>query len=242
MRAAERRRLTWSTGSFCHCQAAPVFGGGGLITTATGANAKTTAPNAVKFPVTPFTLVWQGQTLGTPDAGAPVFGVTYNNPGSSPYLAYCLTYAASSVLNAGYNANGTLENFPITTMPSGTHQCAISWEPYGATGPPDAFVDCFLDGKFIDSTEQNTSIVAYASTAQLCFGDGGSFSLNANSRHDFGLIYRKLDTYPESSRVLFSLEWLAAEPYAYILPPMSTRYVFMSSIKPAFPAALLPAM
>ena len=190
----------------------------GLVSNGNALGVLTTCPTAFKVQI-PCTIVWQGRSRGTPGSFAYLFGINANTGGAtSPFNSFILAFNSGASKVASFTSATSGANFEldIAAIPtSGPAQFAVSWS-VGSTG----FQAGYLNGVLVtDFSTVPTGTVTYTSTSQIAFG--GNATLTSNVAHDFGLLY-------SVAQSASNLEWLSSEPYAYILPPMSTRYVFMS--------------
>lgn len=207
-----------------------------LISNAAARGVLATCPANLKVNP-PLTLVWQGMRLGTPDGFGYIFGINANTNGaSSPFNAALISFNTNATQWSFFCSTSTgsinLEGDFGAVPSSGTVQLAITW------GSTPGFSNCpilgYLNGVSTGSgITQSGGTISYSSTSQLSFG--GYPSLNSNVGHDFGLIYKQaLDP--------GILKWLAAEPYAFIEPTSSTKYVFIRPATTAKAGVIIPVM
>jgi hypothetical protein len=190
----------------------------GFLSNANGTGVLTTCPSVLKVGV-PFTFVWQGRKLGNPGNFAYLFGMNANTNGAtSPFNAFLISYDSTGANVGAFFSGGATLNVFLSVAPMATS--GPSQFVFSVSSSFNSPITPYLNGVRFSGSNLTGSTPQYSSTSQISFG--GYSSLNSNVAHDFGLIYN-------TNLLAGDAEWLAAEPYSYLIPPMSTRYVFLSS-------------
>ncbi len=169
----------------------------GLIThiSSTTTGLQGIASASLKFPTTA-TLVWQGTNFGSPNNSAGIFGVTYDNTGSSPYYGYAFQYNTPPQVAMYWN-NGSLQSASWNQgMPSGSNWVAGTI----TSGSQKLYVN---DPITSIASNTATGTISYSSSAQVFFGTPAAFSgRNPDLAHEYGLIYNRILTNKELAWLL----------------------------------------
>jgi hypothetical protein len=202
-----------------------VLGPTGLVINGAGQMAAGPTPRGLMVPL-PLTVVWQGTQLGPPSGESNIFGVRPHAGNTTPFTSYVLGYDSSTPPKLVFFSNDGTSFITSTTAtgasalisPSGRFQCAATI----GRGSSSQAAKLYSGGTLIDSTTFFITSIAYASDSVIGFGEPSSGQTDyPNSRAELAYIF-DLEQ-PQSN-----LQWLAAEPYGFILPPMATRYVFLA--------------
>lgn len=166
-------------------------GGGtaGLVCRGNTTSANVVCPTWLKLNL-PIEIVLRVSFLGTPTAGASYFGVTANNTGASPFLAYSIGTDASGFIRLEYNSAGT---FRQHTGSVGYRRLASS-----LVGVPITIVGVFTtggptiyfgpdEGSFGSIVDSNPT---YSATSLLTIGQPFA-ALDPNVCVEYGLIYNR---------------------------------------------------
>ena len=199
----------------------------GRLSTAGASNtAQDVAPNGLLWSAWPITLVWQGLATASNPGTTGIFGIGATS-GSS---ALALFRTSSQTIQIAANMGGTNQGAAsASTLTTGvTTQLACRLAP-ASSSPNPSNMQLSVNGVPTHAVNpgSNSAPSWTVGTSRVWIGDywgsGGSTPCTLN---DFGLFYSRW--LPDAQ-----LAWLTAEPYAYILAPMSTRHVFLSA--PAAP-------
>lgn len=184
------------------------YKGIGIRHDANGEGANVLAPSYLKIDATisEYTIMWGGIPLGaTPNGQAEIFGISYDNAASPPYLCMMVGIKNDSSGWFGDNEFGSLW---YTDMNAGT----IGFGRYGtlAYTHKGAFANCYLNGKLGSLVSKWGA--TYSATSYFSIGDFKNFNKNTNALSLYGYIWeRKL-----SQKEILQIH---ASPYCFLKAP-----------------------
>lgn len=191
--------------------------GAGFINAANTNGAEATCPDYAKLAM-PITIVWQGLKLGLPTAGsnAGIFGVSFDNANTTPFLSYSFIYNSTTSVYL-YGGNGATQSASSGTLPAnGPLWLAATIE----NGRQALYVNTAATPA---GTGTGTTAITYSSTSLVYVGNYTNIVRNSNTRSDLGYIWNRALTLSE-------LQWIEAEPYAMFAPPVWRRYFVPAAV------------
>lgn len=178
-----------------------------------------------------FTLVvWSIASGGTPTANAELFGVSYDNAATSPFVQYGIGFDNSSKMRLEMNDGGSFGSNSATYTPTtGKLTCYVY---RCASGLQE---ELFADGVLIANLNNAISGMIGAATAQVCIGAYPTVSRQTSMYILDARIYNRYWSTPEvqigsQPQAGFDLYW----------QPSNRAYSFMSSQQAAFDATQFP--
>lgn len=195
-------------------------GRSGLLTNAAGALATVATPTRLQLQL-PISIVWRGAYLGGQDANAFIFGSSYSNNDTNPYVCYNLDFDGSSNIRLGWN-NGSTQT--INSAAPATGQLWLGGTLAAASQA------LYINDPFTAAATASVAgaSISYGATTQITFGGYAGVSRNAAVLHEVGHVYNRVLSTAE-------LAWLKAEPYSMIQTQPLRRWA------PAAAAAFDPA-
>lgn len=187
-------------------QGSPTWGsvagsGLGLSTTTGGAGFQVAAPSSVAMQP-PLTIVWKGVYIGGAAANAGIFGVTFTNSDTSPFLAYSLEWDNGTPSPRFAFNDGSFESVvPAISVAAGSSL----WLAGVHTGSLQFF---YQQDPYTANTAagQKTLPISYGSPI-LYLGGVSYVSRTPAVFHEVAHIYNRALSSAE-------LAWLKAEPYS----------------------------
>ncbi len=182
----------------------------------------------------PATLIWQGRALAAMGSFSHIFGYVGASGSSRPF-AWSQQGSTTALFDIVTNSGGSARLGGLTVSSTvSTQLAAVITQETATQIRPTLYLNGVLN---LSATLQTGTSITYGTAPVISFNRiaaGPSFS--ANCSNDFGLIY-------SVAQSASNLQWLAAEPYDFVLTPMNTRYFFpVPATATGGSAALLPAM
>lgn len=146
------------------------------------------ATNDVKIQA-PITIVWQGRRVGTPDVGANIGSVVYDNAATFPFFCYGFTFQGVTATRARavYNRLGAF----IELAPGASAEIALDTTVQLALTMDGTNAEFFIDGVSVDSLFLLQTI-NYTATTLVAIGDYISIGSTTNVETDILAIFDRV--------------------------------------------------
>lgn len=166
------------------------------------------SPNLEKAP--PVTIVWYGMFTGTPEANANIFGISWNNLGSSPYCCYSINVDASGgdfriALNNGGTFVGMASGY---TIESNIPYVVV------AVFRSNSNRELFVNGNSVLLSTTSYSSPTFGNSIVLFGAEPGATTRNTACVNYFGMFFHRALTVSE-------IRSITDNPYQFIQQPKS---------------------